>query len=225
MLIRVVDLETTGLEPPAMPVELGWCDIKDRLIFGTGFRFFDPGHPIPPECSAIHHIVDDGVKGQPSFDELTRWEADVYVAHSAQFEAQWLTERIIGDAPWVCTYKCALRLWPEAPSHSNQALRYWLRLELNPALAMPPHRAGPDAYITAHIFLEMLHTTPIETLIAWSREPAMLPRITFGKHSGSKWSEIPEDYLRWMTNQRDMDPDSVFCAQTEIAKREAGMPF
>jgi hypothetical protein len=26
--------------------------------------------------------------------------------------------------PWICTYKCALRVWPDLDGHSNQELRY-----------------------------------------------------------------------------------------------------
>jgi exodeoxyribonuclease X len=26
--------------------------------------------------------------------------------------------------PWICSYKCALRVWPELDGHSNQELRY-----------------------------------------------------------------------------------------------------
>jgi len=35
-------------------------------------------------------------------------------------------------------------------------LRYWRNLVLDPALAMPPHRAGPDAYVTACLLAELL---------------------------------------------------------------------
>ncbi len=43
----------------------------------------------------------------------------------------------------------AMHVWPDAPRHSNQVLRYWRNLVLDNALAMLPHRAGPDAWVTA----------------------------------------------------------------------------
>ena len=49
----------------------------------------------------------------------------------------------------------ALRVWPEAPRHSNQVLRYWRGMRLDHARAMPPHRAGPDAWVTAHILADL----------------------------------------------------------------------
>ena len=72
----------------------------------------------------------------------------------------------------MCTYKCALRLWPELPSHSNQVIRYERRPHvLDRALGLPAHRAGPDAYVTAHHLRDMLDLVGLEQLIAWSAEP------------------------------------------------------
>lgn len=31
-----------------------------------------------------------------------------------------------------------MHVWPDAPRHSNQVLRYWRNLVLDNALAMPP---------------------------------------------------------------------------------------
>ena len=50
--------------------------------------------------------------------------------------------------------------------HSNQVLRYWLGLRLDADLAMPPHRAGPDAYVTAHLLLRMMALASVEQMIA-----------------------------------------------------------
>ena len=43
-------------------------------------------------------------------------------AHNADFETKFFEPML----PVICTYKAALRVWPDAPSHSNGALRYWL---------------------------------------------------------------------------------------------------
>jgi exodeoxyribonuclease X len=209
-VIRVVDLETTGFEPaPAlgghMPVELGWCDVhggRDLLgapSFADGVtigapqaRLVRPGRPIPPETSAVHHLVDDDIAGaEPWRQEMIRCFGGVtpkvaFAAHSAQMERKWCTPELVGPEPWICTYKCALRAWPEAPGHGNQVLRYWLAQQgltdgLDRALAAPAHRAGPDAYVTAFLLRALLAAHPVETLLAWSEEPAVLIRVPFGK--------------------------------------------
>jgi exodeoxyribonuclease X len=102
-------------------------------------------------------------------------DVDVFVAHKWAFETQWLGEHLQGR-PAICTYQAALRLWPEAPGHSNQVLRYWLRpKDLNPVIASCAHRALPDAYVTAFLLRELLELATVEELIAWTCEPTLLP--------------------------------------------------
>jgi exodeoxyribonuclease X len=84
---------------------------------------------------------------------------------------------------------------------------------------MPPHRAGPDAWVTAQILAELAKTISVEQMISWTIEPKALPTITFGKHRGSKWSDILTDYLHWMTRQTDMDEDARWCASQELSRR------
>lgn len=233
MLIRVVDLETTGFEPPAGVCEIGWCDlIQDGESWTVGEphgMLVDPEQPIPPQTSAVHHIVDADVAGQPNFalasrealfdEPRMRTDHLVLVAHNAKFERQWLTSEVTGEAHWICTYKAALRLWPDAPDHKNGTLRYWRNPPgLQRDLAEPAHRAGPDAYVTAMVLREMLALASLDDLMLWSTGPALLPRCTFGKHRGALWSEVPYDYLLWCSRQQ-MDEDVAFTVQREMRLR------
>jgi len=239
MLIRVCDLETTGLEPPeAAPCEVAWCDLiilegGEASIAHNSARetLCNPSRPIPPELSAIHHIIDEDVVGKPFWPAALAACAQrdggmlrptIFAAHNARFERQWFTDEVTGGAPWICTYKCALRVWPDAPSHSNQALRYWLKPEgLNREIAAVAHRDFPDAYVTALILRELLrHRTP-EELVEITAEPALLPRVRFGEHRGAAWRDVPLDYLQWVVRQ-DMDEDTLFTARAEIARRPSG---
>jgi exodeoxyribonuclease X len=149
-----------------------------------------------------------------------------FAAHSAKFERQWCTPDIVGEVPWICTYKCALRAWPEAPGHSNQTLRYWLNpVGLNRASATPAHRAGPDAYVTAFLLRELLRLHPLEDLLKWSSEPAVLIRVPFGKRSdeggwrGTRWADVEEGFLYWV-ERRDFSEDILHTVRLEIARRE-----
>ena len=71
-------------------------------------------------------------------------------AHRASFEQRHCTPDLTGSADWVCTWKCALRLWPDLPRFSNQMLRYLRRPEgledasCYPALAEGLARRGFD---------------------------------------------------------------------------------
>ena len=91
-----------------------------------------PNRPVSPAASAIHHLIDADLKVAPALrDVIHKFAgADAYVAHNCAFEKSFL-ERHLGQAVWACTYKCALRVWPELASYSCQALRYQLGL-INP---------------------------------------------------------------------------------------------
>ena len=84
---------------------------------------------------------------------------------------------------------------------------------------MPPHRAGPDAWVTANVLAAMMPLASVEEMIAWTLEPKLMPNIPFGKHRGMAWTEAPQDYLNWMARQTDMDQDAIWNAKRELARR------
>lgn len=233
-IARVVDFETSGLpeDEGAEILEVGFIDIDLTqegfpLIEGSAYQSLcKPMGPIPPEVSAIHHLVAaDFENAPPRVDSYKALAAgltddDVYVAHNAKFEMFFYSDR---PQRWVDTWKCALRAWPDAPGHSNQVLRYCLGLELDdPLLAMPPHRAFPDAYTTAHIMQRLLALRPIERLIEISNEPGFLQKFTFGKHYGKSFKEvasIDQGYLDWIVNKSDLDEHVKFTAKWHLQKR------
>ena len=222
--LRVIDYETTGVpeDAGAEVIELAYVDVDPDALAVTGKwqSFAKPVGPIPPQVKAVHHILEEDVAGAPAIREL--WPLlfqgcgphDILVAHNASFEQHFHK----GDGrAWIDTYKCALVVWPDAPAHSNQVLRYWLNLyhhkEFDRVAAMPPHRALPDAYVTAHILLQLLHAITIDEMLRISAEPALLRRIGFGKHKGMLFSEAPVDYLRWIVDKAEFDPDVTATAR------------
>ncbi len=238
MLIRVLDLETTGIPTPAerhAVCEVGWCDVQVEIAdHTTGLvqthvgptldQITNPGRPMPPEARAVHHIGDaeiaeSGVPISDAFTRLMEGPPDAFCAHNANFEREFFGG---GEVPWLCSYKIALRIWPDAPSHSLQVLRYWLGLEVDHARCMPPHRAGPDAYVGAALIAHIIDqgTPTIAEMIRWSNGPALLPKLTFGKHKGARWEDVPIDYLRWLVDKSDMDRDVKANAKHHLKKRE-----
>lgn len=236
--IQVIDLETTGLAPPEAGVcEIAYCYVVENddgswWVTDTIGYLVDPQRPIPPEVSAIHHIVDEDVAGAEPWgmhrlilSAALFGDARVvaWAAHNAKFERQWITDDLTGRRPVICTYKAALRLWPEAPSHSNQALRYWRKpKDLIRDQAALAHRAGPDAYVTAHLLREMLGAgATVEQLIEWSSQPALIVRVGFGKYRGRLWSEMDSGFLRWLLDpSREFDEDVRYTAQFYLDKQE-----
>jgi exodeoxyribonuclease X len=230
-LIRVIDLECTGLEPTDEVVEIGAVDVafnthtKELARLAVhGQRLVRPRKPIPPEASAIHHLTDNDVKDAGLWDDI--WplfltpEVGIYAAHHAAFEGQWLTETMRQGAPFICTYKAALRVWPDAPNHKNQTLRYWRNIQLERELCEPVHRALPDAYVTANVLVDLVAAgAAFEDMIAWTKEPALLPTCPIGDYRGKKWPEVEYGFLSWIINKPVDDPDIVWNAKRELARR------
>lgn len=174
---------------------------------------------------AIHHILDEWVQDAGYWKAVAppilRPEAGVIAlaAHRASFEQRYCTPALSGGAKWICTWKCALRLWPDLPRFSNQMLRYLRRPEgLVHELGLPAHRALPDAYVTAHHLRDMLNQTTVEQLLVWSREPGLLPRVPTGPERGKAWSAVDADRLQALASGRDID--IAFTAATELRRRD-----
>ncbi|KQW79753.1 3'-5' exonuclease [Brevundimonas sp. Root1279] len=231
-VIRVIDFETTGIEPPAEVVEVGFCDLTrdDTGAWSVGrpSAYLCGVAAIPPETRAVHHITVADCAGQPAYDPIALLESAfhcaVLAAHNMEFEAKWL--QVEGAAPMLCTYKAALRVWPDAPGHSNSVLRYWLEdqglLTLDHATAMPPHRAGPDAYVTAHILKALFAAGATgKDMVAWTKEPRLLPTCPIGKFRGKAWAEVEAGFLNWMLGVPDMEADLKWNARRELERRAA----
>jgi exodeoxyribonuclease X len=233
IFVRVIDLETTGQGfADGGVVEIGWQDVALgddvwALRGGPDARLVRPGHPVSPATSAIHHLVDEDLEGAPLWHVAAPpvLQPDprplALAAHRSAFEQRWCLPALSGNARWICTYKCALRLWPEAPTHSNQGLRYWRRpAGLDRATGLPAHRAGPDAYVTAHHLRDMLALAGVDRLLAWSAEPALLVRVPFGPWRGRAWPDLDDAALdRIIAGESGGNQDVAFTARTERARR------
>ena len=179
---RVIDIETTGTTPETGEIiEAGRVDVVApphgwRLEEGLT-RLYQPLRGIPPETRAVHHIGPSDIPADAPVCAVERLERvvrnpeppTVLVAHNAAFEASFIPASVTREIPWVCTYKAALRVLPDAVGHSNQVLRYALDLPVDVALAHPPHRALPDAYVTAHLLVHLLSLASLEQMVAWTR--------------------------------------------------------
>ena len=107
--------------------------------------------------------------------------------------------------------------------HSNQGLRYWRRpAGLDRKAGLPAHRAGPDAYVTAHHLRDMLDIVGLDQLLAWSAEPALLARVPFGPSRGRAFAELDEAALdRILAGESGGNQDVAFTARAEKQRRAA----
>lgn len=231
VLFRSVDLETEDMDPPAGVLEIGWTDLvfdtetKRSEIAAPRSLLFRNVEPMKPEVRAVHHINPDHVAHLPIctpadlLSVATDGEPKFLVAANADFEKKWISAP--DGVRWVCTVKAAARLYPDAASKSNRAIHYLLGLDLPDDLAMPPHRAGPDSYVTAHILATMLRTVRVSELVSWEMQPLFLPTCPLGKHKGVPWPDVPFDYLQWIIRAPDMKPEVVHAANLEMEARRS----
>ena len=230
----VMDTETTGIDPAACKVvELAWVLTDLTQVLAAGSTLVDPGCPIPPEASAVHHLVDADVAGAPSLDQAItemiqrlreeRLGAHAFAAHNAAFDSAFLPSLKEGR-PWICTYRLARRLMPDSPAFGNQYLRYALKLDVPEAKGLAAHRALADAYVTAallrHLMRQVLEgsgwPSEVDKFAAFLDQPMLLKTVGFGKHKGQPWSSVPRSYLTWMvgpTGMTDLDVDTKHTAQ------------
>lgn len=246
-VIRVIDFEATGDSPHNDEhglVEIGYTDLisTDTDLVGTPTnwevgdtisRLCSPGVPIPPETSAVHHIIDADVAGLPNWKPLlkgfvTKARQDGVIAlaaHSADHEQLWFHPNWLEPPiPFVCTYKAALRLWKDAPLHSNMGLRYWRTPRgLIREKALPAHRAGPDSYVTAFHLRDMLEEGAVlDDMVAWTKEPALTLRCRIGDYrnggKGTPWEDVETSYLHWIAG-KDFDEDTIFTVRHHLELR------
>lgn len=235
-IARVLDFESDGLpdeDEQASICEVAFVDIdltSPTFAILPESRFeslIKTDRPMPVMAKSVHHITDEMLDDAPprthAYQALASGlsDDDVYVAHNAAFDSKLYSGR---PQKWVCTYKCALRAWPDAERHNNQYLRYFLELDLDPVEAMPPHRAAADVWVTAHIMQRLLALRPIERLIEISSDPGFLPKFTFGKHYGKTFKEVVDvdhGYLEWIVDKSDLDEDVKFTSRWWLQKHAA----
>jgi exodeoxyribonuclease X len=219
--IMVIDTETSDLEieKGAGLLELAWIKLTNE----TGS--FEPAVSaedyiefagiMSPHARAVHHIkpeqcfLSNGASTRlDAMDKLLRHVTPdtFFCAHNYEFDSKFLPE-IRG--PWICTMRVAKHIWPEAPSFSNQVLRYWLGIEpaIENTMGRYPHQALYDVAVTTAILQKMLTVHSVQELVNMTKRPVTLRKMTFGKHRGTPFSQIPRDYLQWLRGKTDLDPD------------------
>lgn len=233
VLFRIVDLETSGKkrDEGAEVCEVGLTDLKfdtetkQSVISLPTAVLYGVEKPLTPEVMAVHHIQNHHIADLPRCtDAILRAVVQngspmFIVAHQWEFEAQWFTPEILGEVRPICTMKNAYRLFDEGP-HSNQALKYELGLgDLPDELCMPPHRAGPDTYVTAHILAWMLTKVSVNEMVQVTRAPRYYARCPLARFKNKRWEDVEHGFLSWMLKQPDMEPDLKAAATEEINRR------
>ena len=149
-ILRVIDFETTGIPTAEIShsvCEYGYVDIipETKNIYSEKENIVKPSTPMDIEARSVHHISDElifnnGIEWNDAYEDLTNSTIDtkyIYVAHNADFEKKFFNPE---NSIWIDTYKVALKLYPDAPRHTNSVLKYYLEIT-DKEHHHPPHRS------------------------------------------------------------------------------------
>ena len=221
-----LDTETTGNGPDDRLCQIAFKPENGEIVSGL----FNPSKPISIDAMVVHHITDKMVKDKPSFigsveytklQELVSDENNVIVAHNAQFDMQMLHMEGIYSSRVICTLKLARYLDKNGviPKYNLQYLRYFLKLEID----AKAHDASGDILVLEALFIRLNAKfqendelkDPVQEMIRISSNPVLLPRMPFGKHKGMLFSEVPTDYLQWLSTT-ELDEDMAYTVKTHL---------
>lgn len=205
------DTETTGVRNDKdRVIELAAFDPVENRTF---CRFINPGSPIPPEATSIHHITDEMVANAPSFKAIAEEfiafcpEHTVLIAHNNDaFDKLFLEQEFKRSGlefpkyHFIDTLKWARKYRADLPRHTLQSLRELYGFPANQA-----HRALDDVIVLHQVFSAMIDDLSMETIVELLSRPQILSRMPFGKHQGKLLADVPKEYVTWLASSGAFD--------------------
>jgi DNA polymerase III epsilon subunit-like protein len=165
-LYRVVDIETTGLNPQWDAVcEIGYAIIRgDGTVVGAQSTLINPGKSISPAATAVNGIRNEDVAGMPTLVEAVYGMPELYepplplVAHNVQFDLEFLSRICLlaaANPTAICTLEMARELLPDLDRYDLVSLREALGI-VDEYPNLPAHRAADDVAAVSQLFSKLL---------------------------------------------------------------------
>jgi exodeoxyribonuclease X len=202
----IIDFETTGLKDPIGVVEVAWVEVDHSLSIISEFdSLVNPGIPIAEGAEGVHGISDDMVAEEPSIEDIKFPTGEVcLIGHNVINYDKALADPHMNIVACCDTLVLARRLLPNCENHQLSTLQAYC--ELPKTLA---HRAPGDVRTVLNLLEYLIEGSGMSLiqLINYSNTPQLLEYVSFGKHKGKKFSELPKSYLHWMRNAGDWDID------------------
>lgn len=206
------DVETSGFGPQAKIVEVALTEVNADLSIGASVAsLINPGIPIPPSASAVHHITDAMVAESPTEEQFFAQfpglasEPAVVIAHNAAFDIQYLGKHFHPDSTTLCTLRLARHLYPDLENHKLQTLRYTFNLDAGRA-----HSADGDTLVLVNLLKYIHEDTGLDLIQMYelAKSPVLVKNMPFGKHKGTALVDLPKDYVTWaLKNMSNLEPD------------------
>jgi DNA polymerase III subunit epsilon len=169
----VLDTETTGLSSETdRVIELGMLLFDFDPVTGRIHKVLrsldqleDPGMPIPPASTQVHHITDDMVKGQRIDDaevEQMLQGVSVVIAHNAAFDRPFVEQRwpLFEQVQWACSLRDID--W-SAEGFGSAKLEYLMYTQ---GMFYDAHRADTDCHALLEVLSRVLPNSQKTALLA-----------------------------------------------------------
>lgn len=243
------DLETTGTNiTHDRIVEISIVKVyPDKEEIKTYTQRINPGIPIPPEATAVHHISDDDVKDAPKFSDIANGIAETFKGcdiagfNSNKFDLPLLIEEmtrahVILDIRRANLIDVQTIFHKKEPRNLTAAYKFYCSKDLEGA-----HSALADTIATYEVFkaqLEKYDDLPdtiegIAEFSAYGNNVDLMGRfvrddkkqiiVNFGKHKGKPLLKVLKEepsFYDWMiSNDFPMDTKIVLTDVYNSMKR------
>ena len=167
----ILDTETTGLEASMGDkiISLAALKIRNSLIQENEFldELINPERDIPWESVKIHRITDEHVRGKPTLPELQSkinlfLKKSILIGHNIEFDKKFIYQDAANSAlskrmkkiTSIDTIYLTAALYPDLENYDLSYLCEHFNIRTNDQIR---HSALGDCWITARLFLHLLH--------------------------------------------------------------------
>ena len=167
----ILDTETTGLEASMGDkiISLAALKIRNSLIQENEFldELINPERDIPWESVKIHHITDEHVRGKPTLPELQSkinlfLKKSILIGHNIEFDKKFIYQdaansdlsKRMKKITSIDTIYLTAALYPDLENYNLSYLCEHFNIRTNDQIR---HSALGDCWITARLFLHLLH--------------------------------------------------------------------
>lgn len=242
-LFATLDTETTGADPKInTPIEIAIAKIENWKTQKPISWLINPQTPIPPEASAVHHLVDEDVQNERTLIEVLpevehELQNCIIIAHNAPFDRSMLP--VLDSWRWLCTLRLAKHIWAKGTlnawgqpltSHQQQVIRYWLKLKID-TMGLAAHRAAADILVTAELFKELVKAylqqggeDDLDSLFELIDSPIHISTMPFGKYANTPMEFVPTEYFEFLIKNKGnktIDPDLEASIYYQLERRKA----
>ena len=167
----ILDTETTGLEASMGDkiISLAALKIRNSLIQENEFldELINPERDIPWESVKIHRITDEHVRGKPTLPELQSkinlfLKKSILIGHNIEFDKKFIYQdaansdlsKRMKKITSIDTIYLTAALYPDLENYDLSYLCEHFNIRTNDQIR---HSALGDCWITARLFLHLLH--------------------------------------------------------------------